>query len=332
MIFTIKNLFWRVLPLLVILSLLWVCGVYVWYDRLFTTHLTSEIRKLHANQTHNPELLALRFSFGIPSRTVSLSSDDFKIPVLTYHHIDTVPPDQVKDPIAIGLRVSPKIFDEQMNLLKSKGYTTLNLDDYWKVISRQIDKPAKPILLTFDDGFIDNYTNAFPILKKYGFKGNFAVITAVVGQGEYASWDQLQQMKQAGMGFMSHTTLHCELAKKKIENGAVTYLPNQPQTELKPCPKFTYSGTLSIGEVEYEISQSKRVLEEKLGIDIFGFVYPYGSYNTETIKLLQKHGYKLAFTTRSTIPTNSPNPQFEIPRLANPGQQDGPLRGFFGGL
>lgn len=267
-----------------------------------------------------------------PIKLINTDPSKFQldIPVLTYHHIATLPDDLKNDSIAAGLRVSPDAFDAQMKKLKDKGYTTLSIEEYEQITVGDKPMPKNPILLTIDDGYTDAYENAFPILKKYGLIGNFAIITDVMGTREYMSLDNIIEMQKAGMGIMSHTTLHCQLAQREKKNGQNIYLDNLPGDEIKPCLEFTYPGRLTIGQADYELKESKEFLQKKLGIQIDSVVYPYGNYNPKTIELAKKNGYKFAFTTKSIVTPLEPDTTlFELPRSTVAGQQTPELRGFF---
>jgi peptidoglycan/xylan/chitin deacetylase (PgdA/CDA1 family) len=252
------------------------------------------------------------------------------IPVLTYHHIDPVPADQKNNAIAKGLRVSPEGFDAQMKKLKEKGYKTLHIDEYTAITNGDKPMPEKAVLITIDDGFIDNYAVAFPTMKKYGLVGNFAIITNVLGTGEYMTKENVQEMHKNGMGIMSHTTLHCALAVKQNNSGVISYLPNIASETVEPCPGFTSPGPLTLGQVEYELGQSKKDLEKLIGAEVDSIVYPFGNYNKSTVELGKKVGYKFGFTTKSTLsPFSKETELFELPRISMQGQEDAIIRGFF---
>jgi Polysaccharide deacetylase len=105
------------------------------------------------------------------------SKFNLDIPVLMYHHIDTIPAGFENDAIAVGLRVSPQAFDVQMNTLKNLGHTTLHIDEYEQITLGLKPAPTKSVLITLDDGYTDNFTQALPILQKYNLIGNFAIVT-----------------------------------------------------------------------------------------------------------------------------------------------------------
>jgi peptidoglycan/xylan/chitin deacetylase (PgdA/CDA1 family) len=276
-----------------------------------------------------PQPKVQKKSYQITSNT----KPKIEIPVLTYHHIDTIPQGFENDAIAVGLRVSPTAFELQMKTLKEKGYKTLHIDEYEEITLGLKPIPPKSLLISIDDGFVDNYTQAFPILKKYNLIGNFAIITGVLGTREYMTLDQLKEMHNGGMGIMNHTTLHCSLSERNTQNGVRVYLPNPVDNAVVPCPSFTFGGSLTTGQVEYELLESKKFLDRELGIDVRTIVYPYGNYNQQTVDVLKKTGHNFGFTTKYSLdPLSQETQLFELPRTAIGGQQTETLTGFFASI
>jgi peptidoglycan/xylan/chitin deacetylase (PgdA/CDA1 family) len=265
--------------------------------------------------------------------TTDLKKINLDIPVLTYHHIDTIPAGFENDAIAVGLRVSPAAFDAQMKTLKDKGYKSLHIDEYEEITLGLKPAPEKSVLITIDDGFIDASTQALPILKKYGQIGNFAIITGVLGTREYMTLDQLKEIQKSGMGIMNHTHFHCTLSERITQNGQRVYLPNSGIEDVEPCPSFTFGGTLSKGQVEFEMADAKKFLDKELGIDVRSIVYPFGNYNETTPSIALKTGHNFGYTTKgSVVPFKPETTLFELPRISVVGQQTAELRGFYVGI
>ena len=258
---------------------------------------------------------------------------NIKLPVIMYHHINDLEGIPTSDAVGIGLRVSPKALEAQLLYLKENNYTTINsfeLYDYWKA---GIALPEKPILLTFDDGYIDNYTKALPLLQKYQMVGDFAIITKVIGTGEYMNYDQLKAILKAGNSISSHTQLHCSLAYKQkdgtfLETPVSTVTANQRDE----CPSLNYPSQMNNFQVKNELINSKKTLESNLGIKVTTLVYPFGHHNKQTMQFAKDVGYEFAFTVMSqgneNLDLTSP---FNLPRYRVNGQQDSVLRGFFAG-
>lgn len=189
------------------------------------------------------------------------------VPIFMYHYIRDY--SDGNDPIGVNLSVSPKRFEQQVSWLQSSGYQTVSVHflKYPNPIS------LKPIILTFDDGYQDAYTNAFPILQKYHIMGVFYIIVNKVGTPGYLTWDEISSMQDAGMVFGSHTLTH-------------------PNLE-----------TLSIEQIHQELQESKDILSQKLGHLVTDFCYPSGKYNDAVVRELQSDQYETATTTYGGIAT-----------------------------
>jgi peptidoglycan/xylan/chitin deacetylase (PgdA/CDA1 family) len=181
------------------------------------------------------------------------------IPVLNYHQVE----DNVNNPLTL----SKQEFAEQMAYLRRHGYNSITPDQLVKHIKNGVPLPDNPILITLDDGYRDNYTNAYPIMKKYGFTGTIFLITDVVGHNDwYLNWDQIREMQQGGFIFGSHTLNHVPLT------------------------------TLTRDEARRQLVESKEAIEWRLHTPVTCFAYPTGAYNQEIEGLLRDSGYEAAFS------------------------------------
>lgn len=200
-------------------------------------------------------------------------------PILMYHH---VAPKIGDNPYY----VSPDIFEQQMAWLHDNKYNVISLDKFYNGVYGNELLPDRPVVLTFDDGDKDQYVNAVPAMKKYGFTGTFYIITNDVGAGNgFMTWDMLKEMVKDGMDIESHTVHHPSL------------------------------GSIGEDENRYELSRSKKVLEENLGITVKHLAYPGGSYSKTTIKVLEELGY-LTATTVNHSQYHSPDMSvYKIPRM-----------------
>jgi peptidoglycan/xylan/chitin deacetylase (PgdA/CDA1 family) len=135
------------------------------------------------------------------------------------------------------------------------------------VHSLQSTVHSKEIIVTFDDGLLDNYINAYPILKELGLKAYFFIVVAKVGKKGYMNWKQIRELRGTGMVIGSHGMTH------RILIG----LDNR--------------------ELNYEIRESKKIMEEKLSVPVEYFSIPYGHYNTGIIEKIKQSGYKAVFTS-----------------------------------
>lgn len=182
-----------------------------------------------------------------------------KILVLNYHQVDNR---------NSYLAVSINDFDAQMAYLVDNGYIAITPDALLSALEGELELPPKPMLITFDDGYTDNYENAFPILQKYGLRATIFIIPAFVGREGYMTWDQLKEMEENGITMQSHTLNHIALEE----------LPDDG--------------------LRTELLNSKRLLEEKLGHAVDFVAYPTGTYNLHIAAIAKEVGYKGAFTIK----------------------------------
>ncbi len=187
------------------------------------------------------------------------------VPILMYHHIDVAGPKA--DAIRQDLSVTPANFAAQVSYLERNGYHTLSLADLVERMVSGTALPKNPVVLTFDDGYLDNYTNAYPVLKGAGLTGTFFIITDFAGQGEYMSWDQAAEMAAAGLDLESHTLDH-------------------PDLSLLPADRLAR-----------QLTESRAILEKKLGKPVRYLSYPAGRYNAAVVRATQQAGYLGAVTT-----------------------------------
>lgn len=205
------------------------------------------------------------------------------VPILMYHYVRPDP--GPGDPIGRGLSVSPERFAEQMAWLAQEGYTPITLGELADVRARRRALPSKPIVLTFDDGYRDFYTAAFPVLQQYGFKATLFVITGVVDQEPYVTWDMIAEMDRSGLVEIgSHTVSHNQLP--------------------------------SLGEAQAraEVMDSKQVLEAHLGHPVRAFCYPVGRVDTRSVAAVRDAGYEIAVTTQGGRATAEQDPLL-LPRV-----------------
>lgn len=179
------------------------------------------------------------------------------VPILAYHMIN----DQEEE-----YTVRSGDFESQMHYLTQQGYTAISLSEYFAAAAGGPPLPAKPVIITFDDGYEDNLTVALPIMKKYGLKGTVFVITSTVGQPGYLTWEQIRALRQQQIEIGSHTVNHVALR------------------ELSPNERLP------------ELRDSKLALEKQLGSPVEFLAYPFGSYDKELFALLKQLEYRGACT------------------------------------
>lgn len=140
-----------------------------------------------------------------------------RVPILMYHYV-SVPPEDA-DNYRVGLSVTPGEFRRQMQYMADNGYHPVALDEVIYALAQGQPLPENPVVISFDDGYADMYTNAFPILQEFGFTATFFVVTEWIDQANpnYLSWPQVQEMAAAGMRIETHTKTHPDLTDKPYD-------------------------------------------------------------------------------------------------------------------
>ena len=205
------------------------------------------------------------------------------IPILMYHYVRVVT--DPKDTIGIGLSVKPELFAQQMQYLADNGYTTLTMQEVYDILVGRKSLPTRPVALTFDDGYRDFYTAAWPILQRHNFKATNYVITKFIGWDAYMTWPMLQELSDGG----------------QVEIGAHT----RSHVDLR---------TLSADKLQDEVLGSKAILETGLGRPVGAFCYPAGFYNAGVIAAVGRANYLTATTELPGAKQNIQNP-YELPRI-----------------
>ena len=200
-----------------------------------------------------------------PSPTIP-KVEKYEVPILMYHYIRNA---ENESELGKNLSVSPENFEKQMSWLKSNNYQTMRvaeiIDPERKSLSKIYFDQKKPIILSFDDGYLDAYTQALPILQKYQMTATFYIIRNYLGKDNYMNQVQIEELEKAGFEIGSHTLSHPDLSKLTIE------------------------------EAQRQIVESKE--------NALTFCYPAGKYNDSTIALVKDAGYQAAVTTHFGIAT-----------------------------
>lgn len=192
----------------------------------------------------------------------NLKYNDKSVPVLMYHSIDYEKGNE--------LRVPKEAFREQMSYLKQNGYTTLTLDELYDFFINNKPVPNKSIVITFDDGYKDNFENAYPVLKEFGFNATIFVIASTVDANKnYLTSPQIKELEENGIDIESHTVNHEQL------------------------DKLTYAEQLTT------LKSSREYIEKLSGKQKKYTAYPFGKWNDDTIKAVKEAGYSMVFTTES---------------------------------
>jgi peptidoglycan/xylan/chitin deacetylase (PgdA/CDA1 family) len=194
-----------------------------------------------------------------------------KIPILTYHSIDTG---------GSIISTSPETFRKQMKFLKDNDFNVVSLKTLGESFLESVPLPQKTLVLTFDDGFQNFYTTAFPVLNEYKFPATVFLITDYCGKfndwagnlptlepSKLMDWNEIKELSKNNIEFAAHSRTHPDLTK------------------------------LNTNKAEQEIVESKLTVEERLGTEVTDFAYPYGKYNLPVKQLTEKH-FRTACSTR----------------------------------
>ncbi len=189
-----------------------------------------------------------------------------RVPVLLYHHIQ--PESLARQLGQTSETVDNGFFDQQMGYLVSHGYHTITAPDLTSALRNHSNLPPKSIVVTIDDGYVDDYTYVLPVIEKYHVTINLMIATGLVDNSDFVTWDELRQLKNTGLVyFTDHTWSHYAI------------------------------GSGSQNKIQYEIETAKQQLEQNLGQPINIFTYPYGSFSPNAIGTLQADGFIGAFST-----------------------------------
>lgn len=203
------------------------------------------------------------------------------IPVLMYHKIpDEAPATEHR------IFVTKENFAKHLAYFKSQNVSPITFRDYQDFASGRrplAEFPQRPIILTFDDGYTDNYTNLLPLMRQYGYRG----VLYLLGDFElrHNAWDLVANPAEPRAELMSETQ-----KRAFVEAGWEIGAHTQTHPRLAALPP---------AEAAAEISQSKAELERRLGVEIQSFAYPYGDFSPETKRLVAEAGFRYAVATDS---------------------------------
>ncbi len=186
------------------------------------------------------------------------------VPILAYHRVGQANGDHVPT-------VSAEAFAWQMAYLARHRYTVLDFSEVVERLAQRKPITRKTVAITFDDGYEGTVTIAAPILHRYGFCATVFITPSEVATRGFMTWEQIAAIAQNGFTIGSHTMHH-------------TYLP-----------------MVSLEKARYELSESKRVLEERLHRPVEWLSYPVGGYTTEVQALARELGYRGACTTNRGV-------------------------------
>lgn len=195
------------------------------------------------------------------------SAPSLHIPIFIYHSVRPAFPTQTANQRLYS--ITPATFEQQLQFLHDNGFTVISMDQLAvDVQNATTSGVAKPVVLTFDDGWENQYKYAFPLLKKYHYTGTFYIFTNPIGKSKnFLTWQQIAEMNTAGMTIGSHTLSHPYLSK------------------------------ITPDQLHAEVFNSKQILETHLGKPITNFASPFGYTSPALVALLKQAGYTTGRTT-----------------------------------
>lgn len=230
-----------------------------------------------------------------------------RLRILVYHRVCNLPKESGNE----YFNVEPEAFSAQLNLLKAEGYVVLTIDEVLQHLSQQKPFPMRSVCITFDDGYRNNYLNAFPLLKSYKFKATFFLATAYIGSNSRfpwlstdeqlscaesidnnisipMTWSESNEMALAGMEFGNHSANHLDFS------------------------------TITLGEIENEIHNATLTLSNQFQEVSKVFVCPFGltsNKSKQIIPIIKSHGYHGAVWGRmGSVKINSD--PYDLPRIS----------------
>ena len=219
----------------------------------------------------------LRLPARLPDRTLA-------VPILMYHRINVVTADT--PPESRGLTVHPQEFARQMRWLHDHGFASITQHELWDALACGRRLPARPVLITFDDGYRDVFFRASPVLRRLGLRATAYVVSGRISAGDpsFLTWPLLRALERRGIEIGSHTVAHRDL----------TSLPDAALFE--------------------DLRSSRRLLERRLGHPVPWLAYPFGRNDARVRRQARRAGYLLAVTTQAGALASAREP-LGLPRL-----------------
>lgn len=215
-----------------------------------------------------------------------------EVPILMYHRILPAMPD---DESAPQETVTVAEFEEQLSYLECAGFSAITVAEMFDALEGHGPLPERPIVLTFDDGWAEHYSYAFPLLRSHGLVGSFSIASGLVGANEaYMTWDQVEEMSGGGMEMLSHTVSHYDLNT-----------PDDDETGRR------------------ELTRSRADIERHTGQSVRFFVYPSGEpfrsgteeRQAEVVEMLENAGYRGALLAGPGHTMQDPAAPFTLHRM-----------------
>jgi peptidoglycan/xylan/chitin deacetylase (PgdA/CDA1 family) len=213
-----------------------------------------------------------------------------RVPVLTYHRVN--PLRAGANAVETDLTIEPRDFQAQIEALASAGYRSITQEQLFGALYRGRPLPPKPVMLTVDDGYVDDVRNILPVLRRAGMKATFFIITDRFREPGFMSPDQIRELDRAGMDIGDHSHTHTDLT------------------------------ALSGEALRAEVAGSRRRLERVLGHRVWAFCYPSGRHDDAVAQAVRDAGYTFAYTTEGGDVASTDGrltiPRFHVGRGTSP--------------
>lgn len=190
-----------------------------------------------------------------------------KIPILMYHRIAAISGDY--------LSIYPEVFEQHLLYLKKRGLTTITLGTLFDCMQKGQAVPPGSVILTFDDGYLDNYTNALPLLKKYKMK---AIVFPVINWlGKNSGWESCPEQRH-------HLMMDWEHLRQWLDEGMDIGIHTLSHPSL--------SSLTSEEDIFRELEESRQAMKKWLGVDSDFVCYPYGDFDDRVKRIAKECGFK----------------------------------------
>jgi peptidoglycan/xylan/chitin deacetylase (PgdA/CDA1 family) len=209
---------------------------------------------------------------GAPARSVH-------VPVLTYHRVAPLSAVGLTD-----LKVDPANFVAELGAMHDAGYHTIHQAQLFDALYKGVALPSRPIIISVDDGYVDDVKRILPALERFHMVATFFVITGRMTEPGFLSADQIRELDSAGMDIGDHTAHHVDLR------------------------------LLTASELATETAGSRKVLEHVVGHPVYFFAYPFGAYNDTVVRAVGAAGFTLAYSTAGGV-TETTSAPLTMPRV-----------------
>ena len=247
------------------------------------------------------------------AKPVSATDPGVPVPIIMYH---SLLPNGNSTYV-----IDPALFEQDLQYLRDNGYTTVTVADLIAYVDKGVALPDKPVMLTFDDGYYNNYLYAHPLLKQYGMR---AVISPIGSVSEFYSdnpaeqdkpryshvtWEQLAEMVQSGVWEIQHHSYN---------------LHHTDQGRKGVAQKRDEDGKDYRRALMDDLHKATTLLKERVGITPTAFVYPFGAYTTGTDPVLREYGFRVTITCeeRTSRISRDPDCLWRLGRYLRPSGVD----------